>query len=51
MNKEKHIPSSAIEWAKHSRNCILGKQKFNKLRRRYVKKMILKNEEDNDKKR
>jgi hypothetical protein len=43
MNKEKYVPGKTIEWAKHSRNSILGKQKFNKLRRRSVRKMILKN--------
>ena len=41
MHKEKYVPSGSIEWAKHSRNGILGKQGFNKLRRRYFKKMIL----------
>lgn len=46
MYKEKYIPADSIEWAKHSRNSILGKQKFNKLRRRSVKIMILKNKND-----
>jgi hypothetical protein len=43
MNKEINIPAKNIDWAKHVRNCDIGKQKFSKLRRRCAKLMILKN--------
>lgn len=38
MNKEKYIPRWAIDWAKHSRNSILGKAGYNRLRRRVTRK-------------
>ncbi len=46
MNKEPFIPAKNIGFAKHIRNCDTGKQKFSKLRRRSIKKMILKSKDE-----
>ena len=46
MNKEPFIPARSIDWAKHIRNCDIGKRKFSKLRRRSIKKMILKSKDE-----
>ena len=42
MNKEKYILAKEISWAKHIRNCDIGKRAFSKLRRRSFKKFVKK---------